>query len=123
MPAHQIDIAADSEAALRMSDGDRQAFDNLIAEAGALFGTRPYRDYHFLLALSNHMPHFGLEHHESSDNRMSEQFLIDPAARILLASLLPHEYVHAWNGKYRVPADLAAPELPKPAQDRPAVGL
>jgi predicted metalloprotease with PDZ domain len=113
-PAHQIDIAADSEATLRMSDGDRQAFNNLVAETVAMFGTEPYRDYHFLLALSNHLPHFGLEHHESSDNRLNEQFLADPAVRILLGSLLPHEYVHAWNGKYRVPADASAPEFQSP---------
>ena len=35
------------------------------AEAGALFGSRHYRDYHFLLTLSDDVAHFGLEHHES----------------------------------------------------------
>ncbi len=110
-PAHQIDIAADSEVATRMTEPDRQAFNNLVAEAGAMFGTRPYRQYRFLLALSNHMAHFGLEHHESSDNRLYEQFLTDPATRILLASMLPHEFVHAWNGKYRVPAETTAADF------------
>ena len=110
-PAHQIDIAADSESATRMTEPDRQAFNNLVAEAGAMFGTRPYRQYRFLVALSNHLAHFGLEHHESSDIRLYEQFLTDPAIRILLASMLPHEFVHAWNGKYRVPAEMAAPDF------------
>ena len=30
---------------------------------GALFGARHYRAYHFLLTLSDHVAHFGLEHH------------------------------------------------------------
>jgi predicted metalloprotease with PDZ domain len=33
------------------------------------------------------------------------------------ASLLPHEYVHSWNGKYRRPADLATPDYEQPMQD------
>jgi predicted metalloprotease with PDZ domain len=33
------------------------------------------------------------------------------------ASLLPHEYVHSWNGKYRRPYDLATPDYEQPMQD------
>ena len=33
------------------------------------------------------------------------------------ASLLPHEYVHSWNGKFRRPADLATPDYQQPMQD------
>jgi len=108
MPPHEIDIASDSAAALEMSAGDRQAFSNLVAEAAALFGSYHFRDFHFLLSLSNHTGHFGLEHHESSEIRLSEGFLVDPYMRVLGAALLPHEYVHSWNGKYRRPAGLTA---------------
>ena len=50
-------------------------------ETGALFGTRHYRDYHFLVTLSDDVAHFGLEHHESSDDRTYERSLIDSRAR------------------------------------------
>ena len=33
------------------------------------------------------------------------------------ASLLPHEYVHSWNGKYRRPADLTTPDYQQAMQD------
>jgi predicted metalloprotease with PDZ domain len=33
--------------------------------------------------------------------------LLDPDLRMLNASLVPHEFVHSWNGKYRRPAGLA----------------
>jgi predicted metalloprotease with PDZ domain len=90
---------------------------NLVTEAYALFGARHYRDYHFLLTLSDDVAHFGLEHHESSDDRTAERSLIDDAERIEFATLLPHEYVHSWNGKYRRPAGLATPDYQQPMKD------
>lgn len=115
-PAHELDIAADSAAALHMEPQQEQAFQNLVAEAGALYGARHYRDYHFLLTLSDHVAHFGLEHHESNDSRMSENYLTDVTMWTQGASLLPHEYTHSWNGKYRRPAGLATPDYIDPMQ-------
>ncbi len=36
---------------------------------------------------------------------------------IEFATLLPHEYVHSWNGKYRRPAGLATPDYQQPMKD------
>jgi predicted metalloprotease with PDZ domain len=116
-PSHEIDIAADSAAALAMTPDTQLQLHNLVIEAYALFGARHYRDYHFLLTLSDDVAHFGLEHHESSDDRTAERSLIDEAERIEFASLLPHEYVHSWNGKYRRPAGLATPNYQEPMKD------
>ena len=63
-----------------------------------------------MFSLSDHVAHFGLEHHESNDSRLGERALVDSDQRLLGAGLLPHEYVHSWNGKYRRPADLATPD-------------
>ena len=111
---HEIDMAADSEAALDMSPALQQDYTNLVAETGKLFGARHYRDYHFLLTLSNHVAQFGLEHHESDDSRVNEVSLIDPQQRELMAFLLPHEFVHSWNGKFRRPKDLSPPYYEAP---------
>jgi len=116
-PAHFMDIAADSEAALAMSPETQTHFHQLVAEAGALFGSRHYRDYHFLLTLSDDVAHFGLEHHESSDDRTAERNLIDEPELIVFAGLLPHEFVHSWNGKYRRPEGLATPDYQQPMKD------
>jgi predicted metalloprotease with PDZ domain len=116
-PAHFVDIAADSEAALAMSSETQTHFHQLVAEAGALFGSRHYRDYHFLLTLSDDVAHFGLEHHESSDDRTPERSLIDDAELIVFAGLLPHEFVHSWNGKYRRPEGLATADYQQPMKD------
>src|SRR6202043_3265166 len=58
--------------------------------------------------------HFGLEHHESSDDRVAERTLLDEALKRSSADLLPHEFVHSWNGKYRRPAGLATPDYEQP---------
>ncbi|MGO9269328.1 MAG: M61 family metallopeptidase [Terriglobia bacterium] len=111
---HEIDMAADSEAALEMSPEVRQDFVNLVAETGKLFGTRHYRDYHFLLTLSNHVAHFGLEHHESDDSRTGEDTLTSPRGRRSVGGLLSHEFVHSWNGKFRRPLRLSTPYYDAP---------
>jgi predicted metalloprotease with PDZ domain len=111
---HEIDMAADSEAALDMSPANQKQMTNLVAESGKLFGARHYRDYHFIFALSDHVAHFGLEHHESNDSRLPERTLISPGAGMALGGLLSHEFVHSWNGKFRRPADLAVPYYQEP---------
>jgi predicted metalloprotease with PDZ domain len=112
---HRINIAADSEAALAITPEEERAYKNLVAETAALFRSRHYRHYDFLLTLSDHTAHFGLEHHESSDDRVDERSLIDEDKRKgSLAGLLEHEMVHSWNGKYRRPADLAPGHFDEP---------
>src|SRR5260370_573823 len=105
--SHYLHLAADSDRATEMSPELIAQYKNLVVETGALFGSRHYRNYHFLFTLSNHVAHFGLEHHESSDDRLDERTLIDAGPRRASAYLLPHEFVHSLNGKYRRPAGLA----------------
>ena len=103
---HYLHVAADSDRALEAPPEVIAHFKNLVKETGALFGARHYRGYHFLYTLSDHVAHFGLEHHESSDDRTGERSLIDPDVLRASGYLLPHEFVHSWNGKYRRPAGL-----------------
>src|SRR5271167_3347292 len=115
-PPAELDIAADSAAALEPPEEVWEHYRNLVKQAGILFGAHHYTDYHFLLTLSDHVAHFGLEHHESNDSRVDERSLIEEDGRKLTAGLLPHEYVHSWNGKYRRPADLATSDYEQPMQ-------
>src|SRR5205807_5054045 len=115
-PPAEMDIAADSAAALDAPPEVWDHYRNLVAQAKRLFGAQHFRDYHFLYSLSDHVAHFGLEHHESNDSRVDERTMIDSAKRLLEAGLLTHEYVHSWNGKYRRPADLTTPDYEKPMQ-------
>jgi predicted metalloprotease with PDZ domain len=116
-PLTEMDIAADSAAALEAPQEIWDHYKSLVEQAQKLFGAHHYRDYHFLYTLSDHVAHFGLEHHESDDSRVDERALVDVTSRKLSAGLLPHEYVHSWNGKYRRPADLATPDYQQAMQD------
>jgi predicted metalloprotease with PDZ domain len=113
-PAAEMDIASDSAPALQMTAKQEQAFKQLVAEANTLFGATHYRDYHFLFSLSDHVAHFGLEHHESNDSRTYERTFLDPQEWLTMGSLLSHEYTHSWNGKYRRPAGLTTPDYQQP---------
>ena len=113
-PEHSIHMAADGPPALAASTAEVQHMRQLVAESGALFGARHYRRYDFLLALSDKMPPDGVEHHESSDNRTPEALFLDPDVRETQMDLLAHEFTHSWNGKYRRPAGLVAPDYQAP---------
>jgi len=113
-PIHVMDVVADAEADLAMTSQDVAAYQKLVAETGALFGARHYRQYHFLLTLSDQVGGHGLEHHESNDSVEAERALLEPDLHMLYADLVPHEFTHSWNGKYRRPAGLATPNYQEP---------
>ena len=113
-PVHVMDLVADAEPDLAMTSKDVAAYQKLVAETGALFGARHYLQYHFLLTLSDQVGGHGLEHHESNDSVEAERALLDPDQHMLYADLVPHEFTHSWNGKYRRPAGLATANYQEP---------
>ena len=114
VPVHVMDVVAEDEADLAMSVADVAAYQKLVAETGALFGARHYRQYHFLLTLSDQVGEHGLEHHESNDSVEAERALLSPELHMLFADLVPHEFTHSWNGKYRRPAGLVTANYQEP---------
>ncbi len=113
-PKHYLDMAADGPEDLNVSSDQLDAFSNLVRETGALYASRHYNSYHFLLTLSDSVAHFGLEHHQSSDDRVEARTFLDDDLNLLSGDLLPHEFTHSWNGKYRRPAGLATSNYQQP---------
>ena len=113
-PPHEVDVASDDAWALDISPALIDNYKKLVAEADALYQSHHYRDYHFLLTLSDNVLPLGQEHHESSDDRVAERTLVDPSARLLESGLFPHEFSHSWNGQYRRPGGLATPDFQAP---------
>jgi predicted metalloprotease with PDZ domain len=112
----ELDIAADSAAALAISPQVTEALRQVVVQADALFGARHFNRYRFLLTLSDHVAHFGLEHHQSNDSRIAERAFIDDTLGRLALGVLTHEYAHSWNGKYRRPVGLATPSYQEPME-------
>ncbi len=113
-PKHFLDMAADGPEDLKVSKENLAALNNLVLEASKLYASHHFNSYHFLLTLSDSVAHFGLEHHQSSDDRVGARTMIDDDLKLLNADLLPHEFTHSWNGKYRRPAGLVTPDYQEP---------
>jgi predicted metalloprotease with PDZ domain len=99
---------------LNLTNDEINQFSNLVKEAGALYKSRHYDRYHFLFTLSDSVAHFGLEHHQSSDDRVDARNFLDDDLKLINGGLLPHEFTHSWNGKYRRPAGLATQNYGQP---------
>ncbi len=113
-PKHYLDMAGDGPEDIAISQAHIDQFTKLVRETGALYKSRHYAAYHFLVTLSDETSHFGLEHHQSSDDRVAPGTFTDDSEFVLDGLLLPHEFTHSWNGKYRRPAGLATPNYQVP---------
>jgi predicted metalloprotease with PDZ domain len=110
----QLDAFADDPRDLEVPHDLLAAYERVPAETFALYGSRHFVDYHALLTLSDQIGFQGIEHHQSSDNRASEDFLTNPQTSLAAGDLVTHEFSHSWNGKYRRPADLTTPNFQVP---------
>jgi len=110
-PKHYIDVVADQPEDSNLRPSVLASMNNLVREADALYGSHHYLVYHFLLTLSDVAGGMGLEHGQSSDNGVGEKGFADDAHELREADLLPHEFTHSWNGKYRRPVGLYQPDF------------
>ena len=116
-PKHFLDVAGEAAEDVNLKPEFLSSLSRLVRETGVLYASRHYETYHFLLSLSDQIRSEGLEHHQSSDNGVEEHGFSDPKLAMLNADLLPHEFTHSWNGKYRRPAGLDTPDYATPMRD------
>jgi predicted metalloprotease with PDZ domain len=116
-PGVHLNIVADEPEQLAATEQEIQLHRNLVTQAVKLFGAQHYDHYDFLLALSDRQGGIGLEHHRCSENGVMGSYFTDWTNTPSRRDLLPHEYTHSWNGKYRRPADLWTPDYRAPMQD------
>jgi predicted metalloprotease with PDZ domain len=112
-PKHFLDVFASTQSETNVRQKVIDDMSHLIREAGALYGSRHYDSYHFLLTLTSNGGG-GTEHSESSDNGAAENYLSDDVLLSLGGDLLPHEFTHSWNEKYRRPDGEATPDFATP---------
>jgi predicted metalloprotease with PDZ domain len=89
----------------------------LVKEAYKLFESKHYDHYDFLVTLSDKIVGGGVEHHRSSQDQTGANYFTDWDKALSLHELLPHEYVHSWDGKFRRPVGLATPNYNVPMAD------
>jgi len=113
----RLDIVADRADLLDVKPEQLEAHRAIVQQAYKLFGSHHYDHYDFLLALTNQMGGIGLEHHQSSENGTPPTYFTEWDKNADVRDLLPHEYTHSWNGKFRRPADLWTPNFNVPMRD------
>jgi len=111
MANYFLHIAADDAGRLPNHDSLFVPFARLAQEAEVLFGRTHFETYHLLVVLSDAIPFLGLEHRNSSLNVVNaDDFYKESWLESETSYLIPHEFAHAWCGKYRRPAGMDTPD-------------
>ena len=111
-PKHYVDVASDAPEDSKLSPAVLAGIAKLVLEADALYRSHHYNDYHFLVALSDVIgSDVTVEHGQSSEYGVPEKFFSNEGFLLAGADLLPHEFSHSWNGKYRRPVGLYQPDF------------
>jgi len=116
-PDVTLDVIADTPQELAATPEEIDAHKRLVDQAVKAFGSQHYDHYNFLLTISNYLGGEGLEHHRSSEDGTGRGYFTDWDNQLNARNLLPHEFTHSWNGKFRRPADLWTPDYRTPMQD------
>jgi predicted metalloprotease with PDZ domain len=112
-----LNLFSDTPDELAASDKTIEHYKQLVREMIALYGARHWRNYNFLLTVSDAMAGEGIEHHESSDDGGGGDYITNPESLEQGADLLSHEFNHSWDGKYRMPVGLYPSNLQAPYDD------
>ena len=116
-PRVDLNVFADTPAQLAATPAQIDAHKRLVDQAAKTFGAQHYDHYEFLLSITDKLGGIGLEHHRSSENGVKPGYFTEwndgPGSR----NLLPHEFTHSWDGKFRRGADLWTPDYRTPMRN------
>ncbi|MDC8759223.1 M61 family metallopeptidase [Janthinobacterium fluminis] len=115
-PVH-LNLFADSADSLEAKPEQIELHRALVQQAYKLFQSRHYARYDFLLALSDEFGGIGREHLQSSEIGVKPEYFTEWSKHEAGRALLPHEFAHSWNGKFRRPAEQITPDFNTPLQN------
>jgi predicted metalloprotease with PDZ domain len=115
----RLNVFADAPKDLKATPAQVEIHRRLVQQADRLFGgARNFDHYDFLLSLNPTVGYLGAEHQRSSENGYSSAgYFTAWDTAFTGRDILAHEYVHAWNGKHRRPADLWTPDYTTPMRN------
>ncbi|WP_375422318.1 M61 family metallopeptidase [uncultured Sphingomonas sp.] len=116
-PRVDLNVFADTPDLLAATPAQIDAHKRLVDQAVKTFGSQHYDHYEFLLSLTDQLGGIGLEHHRSSENGSRPGYFTEWDQNAQARNLLPHEFAHSWDGKYRRGADLWTPDYRTPMRD------
>jgi predicted metalloprotease with PDZ domain len=110
-----IDAVADKAKQLEIKPEILAKHKALVAQADKLYGSRHYNHYHFLASASERYSGIGLEHQQSTEVGVGNDYFTDEKA-LARSEVFAHEYSHSWDGKFRRGADLSTPHFNTPCR-------
>ena len=116
-PRVGLNVFADSPDQLAATPAQIDAHKRLVDQAVKTFGAQHYDRYEFLLSITDQLGGIGLEHHRSSENGVRPGYFTEWDTGAATRNLLPHEFTHSWDGKFRRGADLWTPDFRTPMRD------
>ena len=114
-PPHRMHVFSEIESETEIDDEVLEMYRGMVTQAAHMFGSFPFPSMDILVATTNQLRRNGLEHLRSTMNIIPLDRLDNP--RNLKGwdqMLIPHEYVHAWCGKYKRPRAMATDDLHSP---------
>jgi predicted metalloprotease with PDZ domain len=111
-------VFADNPTDLEATPEQIDAHRNMVAQTYKVFGPGPFSRYEFLIAASNTFGGTGgLEHRQSTEIGVTAGYFSKYKESVSSRGVVPHELVHAWDGKFRRPADLTTRNFNEPMQN------
>lgn len=112
-----MDVVGDTPADTEVPENVIAMHRKVVDEAYHLFGGWHYDHYNFLVAVSTEMGGIGLEHARSSENGVEPGYFTEVAGKGYGRNILPHEYIHSWDGKFRRPHGQFTADFQQPMRD------
>jgi predicted metalloprotease with PDZ domain len=109
-----VETYADTPEELAATPDQVGKLKNLVDQAVKTFGVEHYDHYRFLFSISDELGGIGVEHHRSSEDGTGLGFFTKWDEKVTSRNLLPHEYTHSWDGKFRRGADLWTADFRQP---------
>jgi predicted metalloprotease with PDZ domain len=113
-----FNVFADNAESLEATPEQVDTHRNMVKQTYKVFGPGPYRRYEFLIAASDIFGGTGgLEHRQSTEIGVGAGYFTKYKESAPMRGVVPHEFVHAWDGKFRRPQDLNTRNFNEPMQD------
>lgn len=115
IPPHRLHVFRDQPVEQVLDEEIFAKLRAMVTETYLLTGSHPFDQFDVLLGLTDALPANGLEHSRSTLNVLPTQAVASASAfRGWNRLLIPHEYLHAWCGKYRRPAGMVTTTFHEP---------
>lgn len=117
-PRVDLNMWAESQADLDAAKPEYiDAYRRTVEQAVKVFGSQHYDHYEFLQTMSGELGRIGLEHHRSTEIGSKSAYFREWASMPMARNVVPHEFTHSWDGKFRRGADLWTANFNVPMRD------